>query len=223
LQFWDGKAWLPVPRQARVPEKPTGHRANWIRFPELKTTRIRAVFTHQPGGRTGLTEFEAWGDSLGPVEPAPPPTGNLAFNAGGKPFPKVSASFTSRFDKVEWANDGKISFSPSPHNRWTSYESPNASDWLAIDFGKVQRIGRVELAIYDDHGGVQAPASYMVQVWNGESWQEVIDQKKTPEAPTGGQFNEVVFAPVQGSRLRVVFTHRGKARSGLTEILVWEE
>ena len=116
-----------------------------------------------------------------------------------------------------------VSFSPSPHNRWTSYESPNTSDWLAIDFGKPQKAGRVALALYDDRGGVQAPVSYTVQVWNGESWQDVMDQKKTPEVPTGNQFNEVRFAPAQASRLRVVFTHRGKARTGVSEILVWAE
>jgi hypothetical protein len=120
-------------------------------------------------------------------------------------------------------NDGKVSFTPSPHNRWTSYESPHASDWLEIDFGKSQRVGRVELALYDDLGGVRAPASYTVQIWNGSSWQDVTDQKKTPEAPTGGQLNEVRFAPVQTAQLRVVFVHRDKARSGVSEIFVWEE
>ncbi len=221
LQFWDGKAWASIPNQTRSPEGPVGHRANRFHFPELETTKVRAVFTHRPGGRTGLTEFEACGDARGPVPPAPPPTGNLAYNPGGKPFPKASASFTSRFDKVEWANDGKVSFQPNPHNRWTSYESPNASDWLAIDFGKPQTVGRVELAIYDDRGGVQAPTSYTIQVWDGKGWRDVADPKKTPEQPTGGQLNEVRFSPVQTSRLRVVFTHRGKARSGVSEMLVW--
>ena len=221
IEYWDGKAWQPVPNQTHLPKEPAGRQANWIRFPERETTKVRAIFKHVAKGRTGLTEFEAWGDAKGPVEPAPAPPGNLAFNPGGKPFPKASASFTSRFDKVEMANDGKVSFAPSPVNRWTSYESPNASDWLEIDFGKPQKVGRVELAIYDDRGGVQAPTSYSVQVWNGDAWQDVRDQRKTPEIPAGGQFNEVHFAPVQISRLRVVFVHRGKARSGVSEILVW--
>ncbi len=223
LEFWDGNTWKPIPGQDRFPKEPTGRRANHIQFPELETAKVRAIFTDVPGGQTGLTEFEAWGDAKLPVEPAPPPTGNLAFNPGSKPFPKASASFTSRFDKVEWANDGKVSFSPTPHNRWTCYESPNASDWLEIEFGNRRKVGRVELALYDDRGGVQAPTSYMVQFWNGKSWQDAKDQKKTPEMPTGGQFNEVRFAPFEASRVRVVFTHRGKSRSGLSEILVWAE
>ena len=223
LQIWDGKDWRPVPNQTRSPRRPAGRRANWIRFPELKTTRVRALFRYAGKGRAGLTEFEAWGDAAGPVPPAPPPAGNLAYNPSGRPFPKASASFTSRFDKVEMANDGKVSFAPIPHNRWTSHESPAASDWLEIDFGKPQQVGRVELALYDDRGGVQAPASYTVQIWDGTSWQEVQGQEKTPEVPAGGQFNEVRFAPVQTARLRVVFVHRRRARSGVTEILAWAE
>jgi hypothetical protein len=223
LEHWDGKEWRPVPKQERTTTEPTGHRANVIRFPALETRKLRAVFTHGRGGRTGMTEFEAWGDCNGPVEPVSPPADNLAFNPGGKPFPKASASFTSRFDKVDMVNDGKVSFTPSPHNRWTSYESPNSNDWLAIDFGTAQKVGRVELALYDDRGGVQAPASYAVQFWDGEAWREVKDTKHSPEQPAGGQFNEVRFAPVETSRVRVVFTHRGKARSGVSEILVWPE
>src|SRR5262249_34517682 len=130
LEHWDGKAWVPVPEQTRAPKEPTGHRANGNRFPELETQKVRAVFTHRRGGKAGLTEFEVWGDATLPVAAAPMPAGNLALNAGGKAFPKASASHTSRFDKVEMVNDGVMNFHATPHNRWTSYESPNATDWL---------------------------------------------------------------------------------------------
>jgi hypothetical protein len=223
LEFWDGSNWAPIPGQHRTPEAPVGHRPNVVRFPEIQAQKLRAVFTHGPHGRTGLTEFEAWGDAKLPVEPAPAPAGNLAFNSGNKPFPKASASFTSRFDKVAAANDGVVSFSPEPHNRWTSYESPNPTDWIEIDFGREQRVARVELAIYDDRGGVQPPADYAVQLWTGSDWRDAAGQKKDPPRPAGGQFNEVRFDPAKTSKLRVVFTHAGKARSGVSEILVWPE
>jgi hypothetical protein len=121
------------------------------------------------------------------------------------------------------ANDGTVNFSPAPHNRWTSYESPNATDWLEIDFGAAKEVGRVELALYDDRGGVQAPAGYNVQFWDGTTWRDAAGQKKAPEQPAGGQWNEVRFARVKTARVRVVFTHKGKARSGLSEILIWPE
>jgi hypothetical protein len=223
LQYWDGMGWKPIPEQTRTPEQPAGRRANVVRFPALKAAKVRAILHHADGGNAGLTEFEAWGDAKLPVEPAPEPAGNLARNPGDKPFPKASASHTSRFDKVAMANDGKVSFAPSPHNRWTSYESPNASDWLEIDFGSEKQFDRVELAIYDDRGGVQAPAKYEVEFWDGKAWQPVKAAKRSPEKPTGGQVNEVRFNRVKAARVRVVFTHAGKARSGVSEILVWND
>jgi hypothetical protein len=223
LQYWDGKEWTEVPRQARAPEEPLGRRANVIRFAELETTKVRAVLTHRPGAKAGLTEFEVWGDAVLPIEPVPPPAGNLAFNGANQRFPKASASHTSRFDKVEEVNDGKANFNPEPRNRWTSYESPNATDWLEIDFGAEKEVGRIELAIYDDGGGVRAPASYTVQFWDGARWRDAEGQKKTPERPAGGRWNEVRFNAVRTPKVRVVFEHNGKARSGLTEILIWKE
>ena len=53
---------------------------------------------------------------------------------------------------------------PNPMNRWTSYESPNKEDWLEIDFGKTQEIGRVVLHLYDDRGGVQPPQDYNIEI-----------------------------------------------------------
>jgi hypothetical protein len=223
LEYWNGKSWQAVPGQSRSPEKPTGHRANVIRFPELTSQKIRAVFTHAANGQSGLTEFEAWGDATKPYVPAPSPAGNLALSETGKGYPKASASFTSRFDKVEMVNDGRIVFRPTPNNRWTSYESPNASDWLEIDFGAKKEVGRVELYVYDDGGGVQAPEKYVVQFWDGSAWKDVPEQKKSPEKPYGGERNTVRFPRIETSKVRVVFTHRGKARSGLTEIEMWRE
>ncbi len=223
LEYWDGKVWAAVPGQERTPAEPAGRRANVIRFPKLEVRKLRAVFTHRGAGRAGLTEFEAWGDATLPVTPAPPPAGNLAFNPGGRPFPKASASFTSRFDRVEEVNDGKAVYAPAPHNRWTSYESPNATDWVEIDFGKPVTFARVELAVYDDGGGVRAPESYTVQYWDGSRWRDAENQKKTPERPAGGQLNEATFRKVTASKVRVVFTHAGKSRSGLTELSVWAE
>ena len=140
---------------------PEGHRANWYRFPEIRTSRLRAVCRNGRRGVTGLTEFEAWGRGTLPVAPAPSPPGNLAKGA------KVTASFTSRFDKVEEVNDGVVAFTPEPRNRWTAYESPNAEDWLALDLGEPREIGRVDLMLYDDGGGVRAPKSYRLQTWDG--------------------------------------------------------
>src|SRR5262249_814594 len=144
-----------------TPDKPAGRRANVARFPALATARLRAVLHHAEGGKTGLTEFEVWGDARLPVAPPPHPARNLAYNSGDRPFPMASASYSDRFGgKPALAIDGKVNFLPSPMNRWTSYGSPNATDWLEVDFGAPKEFARIELAIYDDRGGVQPPATY---------------------------------------------------------------
>jgi hypothetical protein len=223
LEYHDGKAWQKVSETTRVPAQPEGRRANTIGFREVSTDRFRLTLTHRGKARTGLSEIEAWGDVVLPVAAPPPPAGNLAYNPTGKGFPRLSASHTSRFDQVSMANDGIISYQNRPHNRWTSYDSPNASDWLEVDFGTAKTVSRIELAIYDDRGGVQAPARYTVEYHDGKTWREASNQKKMPAVPVGGQLNEVRFDAVKTSKVRVVFTHRGKARSGVSEILVWTE
>lgn len=224
VEHWNGKAWAALPKQTRVPEKPTGRRANVVSFPTLEVQKLRVTFTHDKGGRTGLTELEAWGELAGAFQIAPPPAGNLALNLRGEGFPKASASFHDRFGGLpKLANDGKTVYRSNPINRWTSYGSTNATDWLEVDFGEPKEMGRIELCLYDDRGGVQPPTSYTVQAWTGSEWQDVRDQTKSPANPVGSTVNTVSFPKVTTTKFRVVFTHKDKSRSGVTEILAWKE
>ena len=182
------------------------------------------IFTHAPGGRTGLSEIEIWGESASAYIPAPPPPGDLAMNLKGEGFPKASASFHDVYGGLpNLANDGRVNYRPTPVNRWTSYGSKSPTDWLEIDFGVAKEVGRVELYIYDDQGGVQPPSSYTVQYSLDGKWRDAERQVKTPATPIGSAVNTVTFAHVTTSKVRIVFTHRGESRSGLTEIEVWKE
>lgn len=108
-------------------------------------------------------------------------------------------------------------------NRWTSYGSPKSSDWLEVEFAEPKEVGRIELYIYDDRGGVQPPKSYTVEVFRDGTWHEADRQVKSPEKPAGSAMNTVTFVRETTSKLRVVFTHQGQARSGVTEMEVWKE
>tara|TARA_B110000879_G_scaffold155028_1_gene200408 strand:- start:1126 stop:3660 length:2535 start_codon:yes stop_codon:yes gene_type:complete len=225
LQHWDGKAWIEIPNQKRNPKTPAGGRPNTISFPESQLQRLRVVL-HRPEGAsgTGITEFQTWGSGTAPFQPPPPAVGNLSANTNGAEFPKASASFHDRYGGVpKSAIDGRIIFLSNPVNRWTSYGSPNETDWLEVDFGKSKTFSRVELHIYDDRGGVQAPISYKVQFQSGDQWVDVKDVKKSPEKPKGSAKNSATFEKVTSRKIRVVFTNSGKARSGLTEFEVWEK
>ncbi len=108
-------------------------------------------------------------------------------------------------------------------NRWTSYGSPNEQDWLEVDFGQPKTVSRVVLHIYDDRGGVQPPMEFIVQTWTDQAWQNVDVTSRTPDKPTGSMANTVTFAPVSTSKLRVLFIHDGGARSGVTELEIWQQ
>jgi hypothetical protein len=148
---------------------------------------------------------------------------NLACRQASQEFPKASASHTSRYDKVERANDGIVDYDLLAWNRWTAYESSNPTDWLQIEFETERRFSRVELAIYDEGpgAGVQTPEGYEIEFWDGNQWCSVPGQARFPETPTGNQWNNVQFEPVKAKKVRVVFTHNGRSRSGVTEIAVW--
>ena len=103
-------------------------------------------------------------------------------------------------------------------NRWTSYGSPNKTDWFEVDFGSPKEVRRAELAIYDDRGGVQPPESYTLEYFDGQTWKEVADLVTSPKVPAGSAVNTATFRPVTCQKLRIVFTHNGQSRSGLTEL-----
>jgi hypothetical protein len=222
LEYWNGTAWSQVPGQRREPAEPTGHRANLIAFPTLKTSRLRAVMTAQGKAGVGLTEFEAWGHAELPLPPPTAPVDDLAFNPTGKGFPKASASFTSQFDRIEEINDGKSLMTIASRNRWTAYQSPNPSDWVQIDFGKPCAVGRVELHLWGDKGGVRAPRSCTIQYWDGTQWTEVAGLKRDPEKPLAMAVNDYAFTQVRTERIRVVFVHDLPGFTGVTELMVWE-
>lgn len=223
IEYWNDEQWRTLSEQVRTPETPAGRRANIVRFPPTEVGKVRVILHHRGSEKSGLSEFESWGDAMLPVEPPSPPQGNLAYNPGNKPFPKASASHTSRFDRLETVNDGRVVYLPTPANRWTSYESTNESDWLQITFESRQQVGRAELHIYDDRGGVQTPTTYAVEYLDDEdNWREVDEVERSPGKPASGTVNTVRFKPVNTKAVRVVFTHRGNSRSGLTEIELWK-
>jgi hypothetical protein len=224
VETWNGSGWIPLSGATKTPANPTGHRANTVAFSPRDVQQLRIVFTHSTAGKTGLSEIEVWGEGQGLYTATPPPPGNLALNLKGEGFPKADASFHDIFGGLpKWANDGRVSYRPTPVNRWTSYGSKSPTDWLEIDFGVGKEVGRVELYLYDDHGGVQPPASYTVQYFADGQWRDAERQVKSPVVPTGSAINTVTFAHVKTQKLRVLFTHRGEARSGVTEIEVWKE
>ena len=223
LEAWINDGWKPVDFSVSS-SRIDGDRPHTLTFKPLKTRKLRATLVHSEDARSGLSEIETWGDTRLPIETPPQPPGNLAFNDGSSEFPRATASYHDRFGGVpRSAIDGKTNFLPTPMNRWTSYESPNEKDWLQIEFGKEVDFKQIDLAIYDDRGGVQRPDRYDFQIWKDDQWKVVEGVKRSPQDPAGSLWNTATFSTVTTDKLRIVFSNRGRARSGVTEVMVWSE
>jgi hypothetical protein len=141
------------------------------------------------------------------------------FATGAQPF----ASYTSPYDNVWNAVDGITFRTGIPENsRWTSYNSPSASDSFGVNFQRNQRIADVRLTFYDDGGGVRLPASYDLQYWTGSAWASVPAQTRAPSAPVANGVTQITFPALTTSQLRVVAPNAGGGTGwGLSEFAVW--
>jgi hypothetical protein len=133
----------------------------------------------------------------------------------------MSASFTAPTDRAQEAADAQVAFTRYSRNRWTAFGSPNASDWLQVDFGEPRLVATVDLYLWGDDRGVKAPRAYRVQCWDGARWLDADELSRTPERPATWALNRVRIRPVRASRIRVIFEHDLPAASGVTELMVW--
>jgi hypothetical protein len=222
VEIWSGSGWMPAPAASREPRTPEGHRANHVRFDTpVRTSRFRLTLTRERGAYVGLSEIEAWSMEPLPARERVPPSRNLAFNPTGAPFPKVSASFTGQRDQLAEAVDARVAFTRYSRNRWTSLGSPNASDWLEVDFGRPQTVETIELYLWGDSTNVKAPTRYIVQHWDGLRWIDATVVSRLPEQPATWAVNVVRVRPVATQKIRVVFEHAAGAATGVTELMVW--
>jgi hypothetical protein len=205
--------WYPIRGLRQLPSMPQGRRANTFVFPRIRTRSIRMVLKSQDAHAAGLAEVEAWGPPANPVTASA--SADVAWGA------RASASFTSKYDSAEEINDMVVAFSRYSRNRWTAFGSPNASDWVQLEFPARQRVEKIELYLWGDGGGVKAPKRYTIQTWNGIAWTDAHVVSQVPQAPQVASVNTVHIAPVMTDKVRVVFEHDLPATTGVTELKIW--
>lgn len=129
-------------------------------------------------------------------------------------FPTPTASYTYFGDSIAQVHDQIISYNDSPRSRWTSYETPNASDWIQSTFAASASFSTVSIAVYSDGGGVQVPTAVDVQWWNGSSWVSCTSQvpSNTPVLPNA--LHTITFDSVTTTQMRVVLTKGGSYPQG---------
>ena len=214
LAVWRNGSWRQLAGEHPTPARPAGHRANTVSFAPVSASRLLVVLVPQPGAAVGMTEVEAWGNGPAPLAAPTAPSPDRAWGA------RASASFTSRYDSFSEINDMVVAFSRYSRNRWTSYGSPNRSDWIELDFPAARMVSRVELDLWGDGGGTRAPKRYTVQYRSGTDWVDARVLSQVPVAPQVSSANTVTIAPVSTAGIRVVFEPDTPAAVGVTEVII---
>jgi len=165
-----------------------------------------------------------------PVE-VPVPSGDPqrlphAVNTSANPlrheYPRPVASYTWRYDDAWRTLDGKVWYDEVPQNtRWSNYSSPNARDWLGVEFGELTTIGDVRFHGYQDADAVQPAAAYELEYWDGAAWQVVPDQTRAPEQPVGNGLHRITFPPIETTSYRIVLEAAPGRSVGVTELESW--
>jgi len=222
VQYWTGDRWTSVPSARHTPDEPTGRRPNIVKFEELRTEKVRVVVRPRDGMATGITELEAWSETQPPLDEPADAGKNLAYNPDTTGYPRVRASYTHDGDPISKVNDMKTPMlSAHRENRWTAYDSPNEEDWVEVEFGAKETVRRLDLYLWADGRGVEAPASYTVEYWTGSRWASASVRERRPSTPDAMALNTVQIERVETKKVRVVFEHAQPKYSGLAELMVW--
>ena len=107
---------------------------------------------------------------------------------------------------------------------WGNYGSVNERDSLTLKLSSKQTVDMATLYFYNDRqtNGYSEPSKFTVEYWDGEAWQAVRQQTRTPSAPRAN-YNAVYFAPVETDQLRFTFTNKDKGFTAVTEIQLFHE
>ncbi|GAA1017913.1 hypothetical protein Aple_027050 [Acrocarpospora pleiomorpha] len=205
IQYLNGSTWTNVPGQNKTPAAPRAN-YNLVQFPAISAQRVRIVTTNASGSRSGLTEVKIFNRG-GVVQPP----SNLAQIA------TPTASFTSSWESVAAVNDGiqPPSSNDTVNPRWGCW--PNTGEqWVDLTWPSAQTLNRAEVYFFDDEQGIDMPASWKLQSWNGSAYVDVPGA--SGYTLTKNAFNNVTFTATSTTRLRVLLTGNGSNSVGLLEV-----
>jgi hypothetical protein len=132
-----------------------------------------------------------------------------------------SASYTSPWESVAAINDGidPPSSNDGANRRWGTW--PNQGEqWIQLDWASPVRVNSSDLYFFDDGGGVRVPASWRIQYWDGNAFQDVTHPNGYGVATN--QYNRTTFDSVTTTRMRAVL-QSGAASVGVLEWKLYAE
>jgi hypothetical protein len=207
VQYHNGSSWVDAPSQTKSPAAPRAN-YNQVRFPAISAQRVRILATNASGARTGLTEVKVF--NRGGVQPP----ANQAASA------TASASYTSSWESVAAVNDGidPPSSNDTVNPRWGTWPE-TGQQWAELTWPTAKTLNKADVYFFDDDQGIDMPASWKLQYWNGSAYVDVPGASGYPLAKN--QYNSVTFTATDTTRLRVLLTSNGTNSVGLLEAKVY--
>ncbi len=198
---------MNAPSQTKNPAAPRAN-YNLVQFPAITAQRVRVLATNASGAKTGLTEVKVF--NRGGVQPPQPPV-NQAASA------TASASYTSPWESVTAVNDGvdPPSSNDTVNPRWGTWPE-TGQQWAELTWPAAKTVNKADVYFFDDDQGIDMPASWKLQYWNGSAYVDVPGAGAYPLAKN--QYNPVSFTATSTTRLRVLLTGTGSSSVGLLEV-----
>jgi hypothetical protein len=124
--------------------------------------------------------------------------------------------------------DGQFGLTTYQSNRWIARNSPNAQDWIQVDFDAPTTVNEAEVYLWGNAPRYRArtdstitdPAALGVQALIQNEWQDVSGLSAFPDRPKAMARNILRFDPIETTAIRIVFTHPDGAGSGATELIL---
>ncbi|MGH9104640.1 MAG: NEW3 domain-containing protein, partial [Acidimicrobiales bacterium] len=166
-----------------------------------------------PQDPSGKISADQWVTSQEPL-PLPPGSTDLALTA------TASASYASPWTTVAAINNGIYPVQSSDDNDLTPYWGTwpeTGTQWIELDWAQPVTTDGSSVYFADDGGGLQLPASWQVQYWDGSAFVAVPGPSAYPIADN--TFNSVTYGAVTTTKLRVVL-QSGAASVGVIQWVV---
>ncbi|MFF3444960.1 discoidin domain-containing protein, partial [Streptosporangium sp. NPDC002721] len=129
----------------------------------------------------------------------------------------ASASYTSAWESVAALNDGidPPSSNDTVNPRWGTWPQ-TGQQWADLTWSSARTLNRADVYFFDDEDGIDMPASWKLQYWNGTAYTDVPGASSY--GVTKNQYNTVTFPNLSTTRLRVLLTATGTSSVGLLEV-----
>ncbi|MFC5530541.1 DUF5695 domain-containing protein [Cohnella yongneupensis] len=131
------------------------------------------------------------------------------------PQATATTSFVSSWESLAGLNDGYTPTSSNDrgHPVYGNWDNPNTTQWVQYTWSSARTISSTSVYWFDDNGGIDLPASYTIQYWNGSAWVNVA-------SPSGlgllaNQYNATTFTPVTTTQIRLNITAKSTTSTGI--------